>query len=156
VNSNGGEGEGLGFNVNVPLQPGGGHASYMYAFERIVAPVVERFRPERVVVASGLDANAVDPLARMQLHPESFRQMMKQVNALAARHSEGRVVVVHEGRYAEACVPFCGLAVVEELSGHRTEVQDPFTDFFGLQQPSARFDAFQRGLIDEMAALHGL
>jgi len=65
-------------------------------------------------------------------------------------------VVVHEGGYSEACVPFCGLAVVEELSGHRTEVEDPFSDFFGLQQPSARFDAFQRELMGEMAALHGL
>ncbi len=151
-----GTGAGLGFNVNIPLQPGGGHAAYMHAFERIVTPVIDRYRPELIVVASGLDANGVDPLARMQLHPESFRQMMRQVNALAAKHCDGRVVVVHEGGYSEACVPFCGLAVVEELSGHRTEVEDPFSEFFGLQQPSARFDAFQRELMGEMAALHGL
>lgn len=151
-----GQGAGLGFNVNIPLQPGGGHASYAYAFERLVEPVVDRFRPDFIVVASGLDANGVDPLARMQLHPESFRFMMGRVRALAERHCAGRVVVVHEGGYSEVCVPFCGLAVLEELSGHRTEVQDPFSDFFALQQPSERFDAFQRTLIDEMAGLHGL
>jgi acetoin utilization deacetylase AcuC-like enzyme len=138
------------------LQPGGGHESYMYAFERLVVPIVDRFKPELIVVASGLDANGVDPLARMQLHPESFRAMTKQVKQLAARHAGGRLVVVHEGGYAEACVPFCGLAVMEELSGHRTEVQDPFTDFFALQQPGERFMAMQRQLIDEMAALYGV
>ncbi|MGH6625841.1 MAG: class II histone deacetylase [Burkholderiaceae bacterium] len=151
-----GEGKGLGFNVNIPLLPGGGHESYMYAFERMVLPIVDRYKPELIVVASGLDANGVDPLARMQLHPESFRAMTRQVMQLATRHAGGKLVVVHEGGYSEACVPFCGLAVIEELSGYRTEVQDPFSDFFTLQQPSARFMALQRELIDEMAALHGL
>ena len=151
-----GAGEGLGCNVNVPLQPGGGHASYLYAFERIVVPVIDRYKPQLIVVASGLDANGVDPLARMQLHPESFREMTRQVKQLAARHAGGKLVVVHEGGYAEACVPFCGLAVMEELCGHRTEVQDPFSEFFTLQQPGPRFMALQRELIDEMAALHGV
>lgn len=151
-----GAGAGLGFNLNLPLLPGGGHESYRYAFERIVEPAVDRFRPELIVVASGLDANGVDPLARMQLHPQSYRMMARSVLQLAARHAGDRLVVVHEGGYSEVCVPFCALAIVEELSGHRTEVPDPFTDFFSLQQPSARFQQLQRELIDEMAALHGL
>jgi acetoin utilization deacetylase AcuC-like enzyme len=82
--------------------------------------------------------------------------MTRQAKAAAARHASGKLVVIHEGGYSEVCVPFCGLAVIEELSGQRTAVQDPFTDFFGLQQPGARFMALQRELIDEMAALHGL
>ncbi|MBE7426693.1 MAG: class II histone deacetylase [Ideonella sp.] len=151
-----GEGKGVGCNVNIPLLPGGGHESYRYAFERIVVPVIDRFRPELIVVASGLDANGVDPLARMQLHPESFRMMSREVLQLAAHHAQGRLAVVHEGGYSEVCVPFCALAVVEALCGHRTEVPDPFSEFFGLQQPPERFDALQRELIDEMAALHGL
>lgn len=151
-----GQGAGEGFNINVPLQPGGGHESYVYAFERIVTPALDRYRPQLIVVASGLDANGVDPLARMQLHPESFRWMTRQVKAAAARHAGGKLVIVHEGGYSEACLPFCALALLEELSGERTPVQDPFSDFFGLQQPGARFMALQRELIDEMAALHGL
>ncbi|MCG3190095.1 MAG: Histone deacetylase-like amidohydrolase [Burkholderiaceae bacterium] len=151
-----GAGAGLGCNVNIPLLPGGGHESYLYAFERIVVPVIDRYKPELIVVASGLDANGVDPLARMQLHPESFRAMARTVLQLAARHAQQRLVVVHEGGYSEVCVPFCALAVVEELCGRRTEVPDPFSEFFTLQQPSQRFMALQRQLIDEMAALHGL
>ncbi len=151
-----GEGAGLGYNINIPLQPGGGHASYRYAFERMVIPAVDRFAPDLIVVASGLDANGLDPMARMQLHPEAYRLMTRDVMQLAARHTQGKLVVVHEGGYSEVCVPFCGLALLEELAGHRTPVVDPFTDFFTLQQPTARFDALQRELIDEMAALHGL
>jgi acetoin utilization deacetylase AcuC-like enzyme len=151
-----GEGAGLGFNVNIPLLPGGGHASYMAAFERIVLPAVNRFAPQLIVVASGLDANGVDPLARMQLHPESYRQMTRHVKQLAQQHCQGKLVIVHEGGYSEACVPFCGLALMEELSGHLTAVPDPFTEFFSFQQPNARFMALQYQLLDEMAALHGL
>ena len=95
-------------------------------------------------------------LARMLLHPESFRLMTRHAMALAERHAGGRLVMVHEGGYSEVAVPLCGLAILEELSGHRTEVEDPLTPFFGLMQPSARFDAFQLGLIEELAALHGL
>lgn len=151
-----GEGAGLGFNVNIPLLPGGGHESYMYAFQRMVLPIVDRYQPQLIVVASGLDANGVDPLARMQLYAESFREMTRMTMQLAERHCRGKLVVVHEGGYAEACVPFCGLAVVEELAQHRTEVQDPFAEIFTLQQPSPRFMALQRELIDEMAGLHGV
>ena len=37
--------------------------------------------------------------------------------ALADDLCGGRLAVIHEGGYAEAYVPFCGLAVVEALSG---------------------------------------
>jgi acetoin utilization deacetylase AcuC-like enzyme len=151
-----GAGAGLGYNVNIPLLPGGGHDAYMQAFERIVLPVVDRYRPQLIVVASGLDANGVDPLARMQLYADSFRQMTRLTQQLADRHCGGKLVVAHEGGYAEACVPFCGLALMEELAGHRTAVEDPFEAIFKLQQPGERFMALQRQLIDEMAALHGL
>ncbi len=146
-----GRGKGLGFNVNIPLLPGGGHDAYQYAMERIVVPSIDRFRPELIVVASGLDANGVDPLARMLLHSESFRMLTAHAMALADRHCAGKLVVVHEGGYAEALVPFCGHAVVEALSGQSLGVEDPFLAFTRAQQPTARFAAFQRGLIDEMS-----
>jgi acetoin utilization deacetylase AcuC-like enzyme len=37
---------------------------------------------------------------------------------------QGRVVAVHEGGYSEQYVPFCGLAVIEQLAGVRTKVRD--------------------------------
>ena len=40
----------------------------------------------------------------------------------------GRLVLSHEGGYSEAYVPFCGIAVVEELCGLRTEISDPFLE----------------------------
>jgi len=103
------------------------------------------------VVASGLDASAVDPLARMLLHSESYRAMTQLVRDAAERHCGGRLEVVHEGGYSEAYVPFCGHAIIETLADVRTQVEDPMLELAIAQQPSARFAAFQRLLIDEMA-----
>lgn len=150
-----GEGVGLGYNLNIPLPAGSGHEAYIYAFEKLVLSALEQYRPELIVVASGLDANAVDPLARMLLHSDSFRQMTTMIKDAAARLCDGRLVIVHEGGYSEAYVPFCGQGLLEALSGETTAVADPELEFFRLQQPSERVVAFQKQLIDEMVAALG-
>jgi acetoin utilization deacetylase AcuC-like enzyme len=146
-----GAGVGAGCNLNVPLPAGSGHETYLAALDRIVLPAVRAFGPDAIVVASGLDANAVDPLARQLLHSDSFRAMTERVVALADELCGGRLVVVHEGGYAEAYVPFCGLAILEALAGRRSAVVDPELEFFRLQQPDERVLAFHRQLIEEMA-----
>ena len=147
-----GHGRGLGYNINVPLLPGSGHDAYVYAMDRIVVPALERFRPDIIVVSSGLDANAADPLARMLATPETYRVMTQRLMTAAASLCGGRLALVHEGGYSEAVVPFCGVAVMEALSGHASDVVDPTREMFEAWQPGARQSQFQRGLIDELAA----
>ena len=151
ASSDRGRGAGEGHNLNIPLLPGSGHEAYLYALERVVVPALRAYQPELIVVASGLDANRFDPLARMQLHSESYRAMTEVIMAAADELCDGRLVVVHEGGYAENYVPFCGLAVVETLANYRTDVIDPFLQTAIATQPTARFVAFQRQLIDEIA-----
>jgi acetoin utilization deacetylase AcuC-like enzyme len=139
-----GEGEGEGANLNIPLVAGGGHQSYLDAMNLLALPAIRDFAPDMIVVASGLDANAFDPLARMQASSDTFREMTKAVMTLADEVCEGRVAVIHEGGYAEVVVPFCGLAVMEELSGHRTDVVDPFAELIAGQQPADDIVAFQK------------
>lgn len=146
-----GAGRGEGANINIPLLPGGGHAVYMRAFERIVIPALEAFKPELIVVASGLDASAVDPLARMNLHSGSYRAMTRSIADAADRLCGGRLVIVHEGGYSETYVPFCGHALIEELSGETSDVVDPLMEMALLWQPEERFDALQFQLLDELA-----
>ncbi len=148
-----GAGAGLGYNINIPLPPGSGHETYRHAFEAIVLPALHRFRPELLVVASGLDACAVDPLSRMLLHSDSYRLFTAMMRMVAADHCGGKLVIVHEGGYSEAYVPFCGHAIVEALSGLQSPVIDPSLEVFRAWQPGERVLAFHRELIDEMAAL---
>ena len=151
-----GTGAGQGANLNVPLLPGGGHASYLAALDRIVLPALNRFQPDLIVVASGLDANALDPLARMMAQSDTYRAMTQRLMQAADTLCSGKLVMVHEGGYSEAYVPFCGQAIMETLAGQRTQVIDPFLDFLMAQQPPAEFDAFEARRLDTMAASFGL
>jgi acetoin utilization deacetylase AcuC-like enzyme len=125
-----GEGPGEGFAINIPLPPGSGVGAYIAAYERVVAPALRSFKPELIVVASGLDANAMDPLARMQVHSGGYRQLTRIMMDVADEVCDGRLVVEHEGGYSTAYVPFCGLAIVEELSGISSGLEDPFLPIF--------------------------
>ena len=148
-----GSGAGLGANLNIPMPPGCGHAAYLYAFERLVLPALRAFKPDLIIIGSGLDANAVDPLSRLLLHSDTYRALTAAMMAIAAELCSGRLVMVHEGGYAEAYVPFCGLAIMETLAGHRTEVVDPALEIFQGWQPNARFDAYVRSVLDDYAAM---
>jgi len=151
-----GGGAGLGANLNLPLPPGCGHAAYLYAMDRVVLPALDLFRPEAIIVACGFDAAAVDPLGRMLATAETFRALTAKVMAAADRLCDGRLTLVHEGGYSEVYVPFCGHAVLEELSGAPMTAPDPLADTLRKRQPDARFDAFVTGWIDDAARSLGL
>lgn len=151
-----GEGAGQGANINIPLLPGGGHHSYLTALDRIVLPALNRFKPDLIIVASGLDANALDPLARMLAHSDTYRAMTERLIQAADTLCQGRLVMVHEGGYSEAYVPFCGHAIMEVLAARRTQVIDPFLDFLMAQQPPPEFLALEDRRLAEMAALYGV
>ena len=120
-----GEGPGAGFNINIPLPPGSGHGAHLAAMSRVVVPALHAFRPELVVVASGFDGSMYDPLGRMMAYSETYRAMTRMLMAAADELCAGRLVLSHEGGYAPIYVPFCGLAVMEELCGVKTAVSDP-------------------------------
>lgn len=121
-----GKGDGLGRTVNIPLPAGTGNAGYLHALEEIVGPIADQFKPELILISAGQDPGMFDPLARMMVTAEGFRQMTRFMLDLADKHCGGKLVACHEGGYSAAYVPFCSLAIVEELSGIRTDVEDPF------------------------------
>lgn len=151
-----GGGAGTGFNLNLPLPPGCGEVAYLHAIERVVLPALHRFRPEVIVVACGFDAAAVDPLGRMLCTAGTFRRMTRALMRAAGQLCDGRLVLVHEGGYSEVYVPFCGHAVLEELSGAPVHAPDPLAPVLEKRQPDARFDAFAKGWIDAAAQTHQL
>jgi acetoin utilization deacetylase AcuC-like enzyme len=117
-----GAGAGTGFALNVPLPAGGGRAVYEHAFDEVVLPALDLFRPELIVVSSGFDANCRDPSARMALTPSCFGRLTTRLMDSAARLCDGRLAMVHEGGYSTGLVPYCGLAVLQAMSGHVTDV----------------------------------
>ncbi|QDC10841.1 class II histone deacetylase [Oceanicola sp. D3] len=151
-----GAGKGEGANLNIPLPPGVGHAGYLAAMERLALPAIRAHKPDLIIVACGYDAGAMDPLGRMLCTADTFGAMTAQVKALAGELCGGRLVMVHEGGYSEAHVPFCGHRVLEALSGASVHVPDPLKATLEARQSGAAFDAFVEGLLAEQAEAAGL
>ena len=151
-----GAGAGEGTNLNIPLPPGTGHAGYIEAMLRLVLPALARFRPDAIVVACGYDASAVDPLGRMLATSDTFRALTAMVMEAADQLCDGQLLLVHEGGYSEAHVPFCGHAVLEQLSGSEITAPDPLAATLAQRQPDARFNAWLSTILSEQAEAAGL
>jgi acetoin utilization deacetylase AcuC-like enzyme len=147
-----GTGAGTGYALNVPLPPGTGNGGYLDAFTRVVVPAVRAYKPDLIMVASGFDASAPDPLGRQMVTSEGYRRMTQMMMAVADDVCGGRLVVTHEGGYSPVYVPFCGLAVLEAMSGVKTAIDDPFEPIFaGLGGQDLQ--AHQAALVAKAATL---
>jgi acetoin utilization deacetylase AcuC-like enzyme len=146
-----GTGRGEGYNINVPLPPGSGVGAYAVVLERVVAPALRKFKPDLILVPSGFDGSGVDPLGRMMVHSDGYRRMTRVLMEVADEVAGGRLVLSHEGGYSAHYVPYCGLAVMEELSGHRSNIEDPWLSImsrWGFQD----LQPHQEAAIDRAAA----
>jgi acetoin utilization deacetylase AcuC-like enzyme len=80
-----GTGAGAGYTVNLPFTAGMGNGDYGAAFRDLVAPVLERYLPELVLVSAGFDAHRADPLANMALTEEGFGGLCALVRDVAVQ-----------------------------------------------------------------------
>jgi acetoin utilization deacetylase AcuC-like enzyme len=90
----GGPGEQRDTILNVPMSAGSGDEQYLHAFDHTVAPALERFAPELVIVSAGFDAHERDPLAGMRVTADGFRELARRTRSLAPR-----IAAVLEGGY---------------------------------------------------------
>jgi acetoin utilization protein AcuC len=67
-----GDGDGLGRNVNVPLEPESDDEVFIEAWNTILAPVIRDFAPDVVVAELGIDAVRADPLTHLALTNNGF------------------------------------------------------------------------------------
>lgn len=151
-----GEGEGEGFNINIPLPPGCGVGAYEAAFDRVVLPALQAYQPQLIIVPSGFDAGTFDPLGRMQMHSDGYRSLTRKLMTFADEVCDGRILMCHEGGYNGDTVPFYGLAVVETLSGIKSNADDPFLELMAgqagqqLQPHQAEAIADAETLVDKL------
>ncbi len=80
-----GTGKGKGYAVNVPLPPDTDDESYVWAFQRVVIPLVKRFAPDVVVSQLGTDTHFKDPLAHLLLSSAGYVAVVKTIKELAPR-----------------------------------------------------------------------
>lgn len=142
-----GEGAGLNTNINIPLPAGTGNGGYEYAFNEVVAPAIKKFNPDLIAVASGFDSSVYDPLGRMMLTANGYAKLTE---ILMNSSKNNKLMIAHEGGYNAVYSPFCGLFVLQQLSGI-TKLGDPFDHTENY--PGQALYPHQKFEVDEAAKL---
>jgi acetoin utilization deacetylase AcuC-like enzyme len=94
-----GDGKGEGTTLNIPLQAGASARGHRQAFSDALASIEKTFPPDLIIISAGFDSRRGDPLGGLMLEDGDFREMTKEVMAMAERHADARVVSILEGGY---------------------------------------------------------
>lgn len=94
-----GAGAGKGTTRNRPFPAGAGRDQILGAFRNDLAPLMDEFRPELVLISAGFDSRLGDPLGHFKLNDEDFAELTNVLLETADKHAQGRLVSVLEGGY---------------------------------------------------------
>ena len=149
-----GRGAGTGYTVNLPLPAGTGDRGYRAAFEQLVLPIGLQYRPQLILISAGQDANWLDPLAQMCMTMAGFRTISALMLDLAKEVCAGRLVMLQEGGYSAAYVPYCTAGVVEALLDLDLGIVDPHAGSDELERSATIFTRATRESLAEARAWH--
>ena len=102
--------------INVPLAEGSDGAAAKRAVESAWLPALEKFKPEMILISAGFDAHREDLLGGMALVEADYAWITRELMALAARHSQSRLVSMLEGGYNLAALGRSTVAHVKTLT----------------------------------------
>lgn len=112
-----GTGEGAGYTVNVPLQPGAGDGAVRLAFESLLDPLARAFRPQLVLVSAGYDPQKGDPLGGLCFSGDAFQWMTASLFDLAGELGAAGPLCFLEGGYVPEMLASSIVATLKGLSG---------------------------------------
>ncbi len=95
-----GRGAGVGYSLNVPLEPYTQDDSFLEALARVLEPALSWFAPDVLLLQGGADAHEFDPLADLCLTTQGYAKAYRYIVQLANRHAGGRILATGGGGYA--------------------------------------------------------
>jgi acetoin utilization deacetylase AcuC-like enzyme len=94
-----GDGAGKGMTLNCPLPAGSGRDTILGAFQQLLSPRLDEFKPDLILISAGFDSRIDDPLGRFVLSDTDFTDLTKLMLEIADKHAAGRLISVLEGGY---------------------------------------------------------
>lgn len=104
-----GEGEGLGFNINIPLHGATTNDEYLEKFEQLIRDHVIPYDADYILVSLGVDTYKDDPIAGFLLTSEAYPRIGRAIREIGLP-----TLFVQEGGY---CIEKLGLNVGGILQG---------------------------------------
>jgi acetoin utilization protein AcuC len=80
-----GDGEGKGFTINVPLEPGTDDQVFGFVFDEVVPPLVKSFSPDLIVAELGADTLVSDPLTHLKLTNNGYQKAVRGITGLCPK-----------------------------------------------------------------------
>jgi acetoin utilization deacetylase AcuC-like enzyme len=109
--------------INVPLPPHRfGTEAFVALWETLLPRVVERVRPDMLIVSAGFDYVAGDPVGDLGVDVSAAGQLAAAINAAAKTYCKGRVAYVLEGGYDTAAL---AKSIGQILRTHDSGVVEP-------------------------------
>lgn len=121
-----GTGSGAGFTLNAPVV-GARDSEYLALLDALVAPALELFQPEILLVSLGFDAHERDPLSGLQVSTNGYRAILARLSNFARESSRDRLLAVLEGGYDAEALGDCAAASVEAFC-ESTTVSNSWTE----------------------------
>lgn len=119
-----GEGEGIGYTVNVPLPFRINDGIYEKAFDEIAVPIASQFKPQFILVSAGFDGHYTDPVGNLSLSMNCYEKTFDRITALADRLCDGKLVVTLEGGYSLNFLGKMVTAAIAKMTGIPYSVSD--------------------------------
>jgi acetoin utilization deacetylase AcuC-like enzyme len=116
-----GEGEGERTTLNVPLAAGAGDGDYLYTLDETLAPALDEYDPDLLIVSAGFDAHRHDPISRMRVSTEGYALLTDRVRDVAHSSNAGLSFVL-EGGYGLDTLSD-GVATVHETFDGRRPIE---------------------------------
>ncbi len=91
--------KGYGYNLNIPVPESFTDELYIDSFDKIIAPVAKKFKPELIFLAAGYDAHHSDTLAGLNLTSPIYDYLTKKVVDLSEELCQGKLIACLEGGY---------------------------------------------------------
>ena len=120
-----GAGAGIGYTANIPFPPQVGDEGYQRAFDEVLIPLAERYRPQLILVSAGYDAHWSDPLAHMRLSIAGYAAMVQRLIDMADTLCQGRIAMMLEGGYDFDVLAHSVLTTFRLIENPQAAISDP-------------------------------
>jgi len=142
---------GKGYTVNVPFPFRTPDEVYLKAFDQIVIPIAQQYKPEFILVSVGLDGYYADPVGALSLSMHSYAIVFSEILSLAARFCNGKLAAILEGGYNLSALGRIACSIVAQLSSIPYAVQSKRS-----RKPSTRLVRRAELIVDEVKRVQSL
>jgi len=119
-----GEGEGLGYTVNIPFPFRVNDKIYLEAFDQIIVPIAEQYKPQFILVSAGFDMHYTDPVASLSLSVFAYQAIFERILNMASKLCNGKIAAILEGGYSLSFLGKIASATVAKMCNTHHKIED--------------------------------